>query len=116
VKNGAGVAPRHLILVGVVLVAAALASLSPRASAVPANACPRGAKQVIYHGQQKCLSAAQRKLIYWQLVRYQDTHPGHDTEAYYVIARRWRIPVAATRLIAVEGSVHMWPTPPYPGS
>jgi hypothetical protein len=105
-------------LVGVLL-ATALGAL---ALAIPAAAdwqaihagCPAGSQPAVYVGQTKCVTLAARKRIYWELVHYQDTHPGQDEHAYVVIAKRWRISLEAVQRIAVDGSVKMWPLPPSP--
>jgi len=81
------------------------------APAVETHTCPRTYLHTIYRGKHKCLSVALRKRIYYELVRYQDTHPGQDERAYYVIARRFRIPVGTARKIAIEGSLKVWPLP-----
>lgn len=83
-------------------------------SGASTHTCPTRSLHTIYRGVHKCLSVPLRKRIYFDLVRYQDTHPGQDERAYYVIARRFRIPVTTTRKIAIEGSIKMWPLPPPP--
>jgi hypothetical protein len=52
--------------------------------------------------------------IFWELVRYQDTHPGQDLRAYVVVAKRWRIRVAMAKTIGIEGATKNWPMPPPP--
>jgi hypothetical protein len=55
-----------------------------------------------------------RKLIYREIVHYQDTHPGRDEQAYGVIANRYRVSAAVTHRIGLEGATQNWPMPPLP--
>ena len=77
--------------------------------------CQRGSMHVIYKKKHKCLSISVRKRIYWELARWQDTHPCQDERAYVVIAKRFKVPLRAVTKIAVEGSKPPgWPLPPVP--
>ena len=78
----------------------------------PAHRCSKGSMHVVYRGHHTCLGVATRKLIYYELARWQDTHPGQDVRAYSVIAARFRIPVNAVKVIVVEGLTKGWPLPP----
>lgn len=80
----------------------------------PADRCPKGSMRVVYRSRHKCLGVATRKLIYYELARWQDTHPGQGARAYSVIAARFRIPVRAVKVIVVEGRRKSWPLPPSP--
>jgi hypothetical protein len=73
--------------------------------------CKRGSMHTIYKGQHRCLDLALRKLIYRELVHWQDTHPGQDFRAYVVIGRRFLVPVNAAYKIAAGGSAKIWPLP-----
>ncbi len=78
----------------------------------PAHRCSNGSMHVVYRGHHKCLGVATRKLIYYELAQWQDTHAGQDVRAYSVIAARFRIPVNAVKVIVVEGLTKGWPLPP----
>jgi hypothetical protein len=104
------------LVTGLAIVSAGV-SVATTASATPevrANTCTRGSMHLVYNGAYKCLSRATRKRIYWQLTYWQDRHPGQDVQAYYAIARRWRISLIAVKKIAFEGASHNWPLPPLP--
>ena len=77
----------------------------------PAHRCSKGSMHVVYRGHHKCLGVATRKLIYYELARWQDTHPGQDVRAHSVVAARFRIPVNAVKVIVVEGLTKGWPLP-----
>src|SRR5207249_1216811 len=81
-------------------------------AAVPALAQPRASTAgacIRERGSILCLNVLTRKRIFYALVHYQDTHPGRDTAAYFVIAKRWNITINSARKIAVEGAMHLWP-------
>jgi hypothetical protein len=103
-----------LAMVTVLVTTVVMAGQGLAAPQAPSKRCAKGQMHAIYKGVHKCLGLALRKRIYWELAHYQDTHPGQDKHAYYVIAARFRIPVRAVQLIAVEGATKSWPLPPLP--
>jgi hypothetical protein len=52
--------------------------------------------------------------IYYELVRLQDRGTVSDTQAYVIIAKRFRVPLSAVKRIAFEGASKNWPLPPLP--
>ena len=65
---------------------------------------------VVYQGIGRCLSGPVRKQIFCALLNYQDNHPGQDVQAYYVIGKRYKIPVSAGYKFAYEGASKLWLT------
>jgi len=72
--------------------------------------CKRGELHVIFRGQHRCLTAAQRRTIFVALVRLRDA--GLGEQAYAQIGRRFRIGIAVVRLIAEEGARRGYPPAP----
>jgi hypothetical protein len=102
------------LALGVAAFAISLGALPGVTTAATVRTCPRGSVHTVYAGEHRCLSVGERRLIFWELVRWQDRHPGQDVRAYAVIAKRWRIAVATAWKIAYEGASKNWPMPPPP--
>lgn len=94
----------------VAALAAAVIAIAP----MQAAAAPAAGSCLQQRGSHRCLTLAVQKVVYRQLVHYQDTHPGQDEHAYVVIAKRWHLTLTQLRLLAARGSVQMWPLPPMP--
>lgn len=60
------------------------------------------------------ITLEKKKRIYYELVEYQDEHPGQAEESYRVIARRYGLTEKQIISIAGEGSTEHWPMPEYP--
>ena len=103
---------RFTLLGFAVFVVVVLPGVAYTSMNMPAHRCSNGSMHVVYRGQHKCLGVATRKLIYYELAQWQDTHARQDVRAYSVIAARFRIPVSAVKVIVVEGLTKGWPLPP----
>ena len=55
-----------------------------------------------------------RKEIYYELIKYQDEHPGEVEKSYGIIADRYGITREPLNLIMDEGFEKRWPQPDYP--
>ncbi len=55
-----------------------------------------------------------RKEIYYELMKYQDDHPGEAEKSYGIIMERYGITGELLNLIMDEGFENRWPQPDYP--
>lgn len=81
--------------------------------------CPGGYTPLkIFNEQEKKtlseIPLEKRKEVYYELIKYQDEHPGEAKKSYGIIIERYGITKELLNLIMSEGFEKRWPQPDYP--
>jgi hypothetical protein len=101
---------RLAVIVGFAALVAGACAVPQSGSGAADTRCKRGELHVVSGGHHRCLTKAQRRRIFVALVRLRDA--GYGERAYTIIARRFRLSLAAVRLIAAEGARRGLPPAP----